>query len=87
MHNPSLQPSLFLLTPPLLPLPLPLTQKHPTLAVVDDDDTILELGGQVEGETWAGQSWQRGWDSHQHIVHDVITVGAQQMGYGMMASV
>lgn len=42
--------------------------------MVDDDDAILELGGQVEGEARSWQTRSRRRDPLQHIVHDVITV-------------
>lgn len=53
-----------------------LTQKNSTLAMVDHDNTILELGGEVEGEARPWQTWLRWWDPLQHVVHDVLAGGA-----------
>lgn len=44
--------------------------------MVDDDDAILELGGEVEGEARSWQTGLRRRDLLQHVVHDVITVRA-----------
>lgn len=49
-----------------------LTQKNSTLPVVDHNDTILKLGGQVEGESGSGQTWTRWCDPFQHVVYDVV---------------
>ena len=55
------------------------TQQEATLAVVDDHHAILELGGQVEGEAGAGQTRLRGRHADQHVVHDVVAVGANAL--------
>lgn len=44
--------------------------------MVDEDDAVLELRGEVEGEARSWQTGLRRWDLHQQVVHDVITVGA-----------
>lgn len=42
--------------------------------MVDHNDAILELRGQVEREARPWQTWP-GWrDLLQHVVHDVVTV-------------
>jgi len=43
--------------------------------VVDEDDAVLELGGEVEGEARPRQAGLRGGHLLQHVAHDVITVG------------
>lgn len=40
--------------------------------MVDNNDTILELGGEVEGEARTRQTRPRRWDLLQHVVHDVV---------------
>lgn len=44
--------------------------------MVDNNDTILELGGEVEGEARTRQTRPRRWDLLQHVVHDVVAVWA-----------
>lgn len=53
-----------------------LTQEDSTLFVVNKYHTILELGGQVEGEARSWQTRLRWWDLLQHVAHDVIAVWA-----------
>ena len=42
--------------------------------MVDEDDAVLELGGEVEGEARSRQTGQRRWDLRQHVAHDVVAV-------------
>lgn len=41
--------------------------------MVDHNDTKLELGGQVQGEARSRQTWSRGGDPLQQVLHDIIT--------------
>lgn len=50
-----------------------LTQEDHTLAVEDQHQAVLELGGQVEGEPGPGQPGPGRGHLLQHIVHDVVT--------------
>ena len=44
--------------------------------MVDDDNAVLELRGEVEGEArpWQARPWR--WNLLQHVVHDVVAVEA-----------
>lgn len=53
-----------------------LTQENHTLAVEDQHEAVLELGGEVEGEPGPRQAGLRRRDPLQHIVHDVVTARA-----------
>lgn len=59
--------------PFILILPLSLTQKETTLAVVDDNHPILQLGGQVEGEARPRETRAEWSHLDRHVIHDVLT--------------
>lgn len=59
--------------PFILTLPLSLTQKETTLAVVDDNHPILQLGGQVEGEARPRETRAEWSHLDRHVIHDVLT--------------
>lgn len=42
--------------------------------MIDNNNPILQLGGEVEGEARARQARPRWWDLVQHVAHDVVAV-------------
>lgn len=44
--------------------------------MVDHDDAVLELGGEVEREAGPWQTGSRRWDALQQVVHDVVAARA-----------